>query len=142
MYCPYCGKPVSEGGNYCANCGKQITGDPGQNTPTAGNRSSKAAVAQLKLQVAKLTHFDFLLFGMQMLAVIIALFFPHCWGVFFRLVIKICLPVFICHNYAIRTARILRVQYVKLSLIFRKSSVKLPLLLRQSLVMLSRTFLL
>lgn len=38
MFCPYCGKPVPEGGRYCSNCGKSI---PFQNPdPTVSARES------------------------------------------------------------------------------------------------------
>lgn len=76
MFCPYCGKPLSEGSNYCANCGSQVSENPPKRAPRSNSTGNAAVLSQLKLQVARLTHFDFLLLGMQLLAVILGLFFP------------------------------------------------------------------
>lgn len=76
MFCPHCGKPISENGNYCIHCGNQIAADFSKKPLEPSRRRSATIMTQLKLQVTRLTHFDFLLLGMQFLAIVLGLFFP------------------------------------------------------------------
>ena len=77
MFCSKCGKQIPEKSAFCSFCGAPVAAGSvaAQNRPNISEQPPQAAGQQLATRF-RLTFCDYLFYGLQLLALILAVFFP------------------------------------------------------------------